>query len=167
MGKGAGGLFDDYGQSVATDAAGNVFVVGFFSSDTINFGTNSLVNIGVLPNVPDIFIVKYDATGNVVWAKKTGGIFGDRGYGIATDASGNVFVTGSYDSQIDFGSTVLNSGGSYNCMFIVKYDTAGNVLLTCPPSPISKKMALKINMLYSFFVNLTALKGQKCFILES
>lgn len=126
--KGAGGLYDDYGQSVATDAAGNVFVIGFFSSDTINFGTNSLVNIGVLPNVPDIFIVKYDATGNVVWAKKTGGIFGDRGYGIAADASGNVFVTGSYDSQITFGSTVLNSGGSYNCMFIVKYDTGGNVL---------------------------------------
>ena len=50
---------------------------------------------------------------------------------------------------------------------VVPYSNPMILLLTCPPSPISKKMALKINMLYSFFVNLTALKGQKCFILES
>jgi hypothetical protein len=40
------------------------------------------------------------------------------------------------------------------------------VFLTCPPSIRYKKKGLNINALYSFFVILTALKGQKCFILE-
>ena len=39
-------------------------------------------------------------------------------------------------------------------------------VLTCPPSIRYKKKGLNINALYSFFVILTALKGQKCFILE-
>jgi hypothetical protein len=122
--KSAGGTFDDYGNSVATDANGNTFVCGYFESPSITFGSYTLTNAGGR----DIFLVKYDASGNVLWAKSAGGTEDDRGYSVATDANGNCFVTGFfYSSSITFGSyTLTNAGGSD--IFLVKYDASGNVL---------------------------------------
>ena len=42
----------------------------------------------------DIFIIKYNAIGNVLWAKNVGGSDFDIAYSIATDASSNVIVVG-------------------------------------------------------------------------
>src|SRR5258706_6575866 len=79
------------GLSVATDASGNVFVTGYFVSDSITFGTTTLVNAGATNT--DIFLAKYDGNGNVLWAKSAGGTPVDVGWCVATDASGNVFIT--------------------------------------------------------------------------
>jgi len=127
--KGAGGTKDDVGQSIATDANGNVFVTGYFYSPSITFGTITLMNSSI---ADDIFVVKYDASGNVLWAKSEGGTGYDDGKSIATDANGNVFVTGYfYSLSITFGTTTLmnvgTSIGSLN-IFVVKYDSIGNAL---------------------------------------
>ena len=126
--KGAGGLYDDYGQGVTTDALGNVYVSGYFGSQSIVFGTDTLTNMSAFLGITDAFIVKYDALGNVLWTKRAGYIFGDRASDITTDASGNVYVTGLFDTQITFGSFTVSSGASYTQTFIVKYDSAGNAL---------------------------------------
>lgn len=126
--KGAGGLYDDYGQGVTTDALGNVYVAGYFGSQSIVFGTDTLTNMSAFLGITDAFIVKYDALGNVLWTKRAGYIFGDRASDITTDASGNVYVTGLFDTQITFGSFTVSSGASYTQTFIVKYDSAGNAL---------------------------------------
>ena len=128
--KSAGGTDVDYGRSVTTDASGNVYVMGYFYSPTITFGTTTLTNAGTT-GYSDMFIAKYDAAGNVLWAKSAVGIDSDRGYSVTTDASGNVYVTGSFDSPtITFGTTTLTNAGTtgYSDMFIAKYDAAGNVL---------------------------------------
>jgi hypothetical protein len=125
--KSAGGTDVDYGRSVTTDASGNVYVMGYFYSPTITFGTTTLTNAGTT-GYSDMFIAKYDAAGNVLWAKSAVGIDSDRGYSVTTDASGNVYVTGSFDSPtITFGTTTLTNAG-YTDIFIAKYDAAGNVL---------------------------------------
>jgi hypothetical protein len=122
--KSASGSADDWGNSVSTDANGNVLVTGYFNSPTLSFGTTVLTNAGNI----DIFIVKYDYNGNLLWAKSAGGVGYDDGRSIATDASGNVFVTGFFESPtLAFDTTVLTNAGLVN-IFIVKYDTAGNVL---------------------------------------
>ncbi len=125
--KSAGGTSDDVGKSVAIDANGNVLVTGFFSSPTITFGTFTLTNVGI----GDIFIVKYDASGTVLWAKSVGGTDYEVGNCIATDASGNVLITGYfYSPTITFGTfTLTNGGNAGDCdIFIVKYDSSGTVL---------------------------------------
>ena len=91
----AGGSAMDYGYGIATDHAGNVYITGWFNSTTITFGAFTLTNAGT---GPDIFLVKYDSTGNVVWAKRAGGTAGDTGYSVATDADCNVYVTGEFQS---------------------------------------------------------------------
>ncbi|MCX6146500.1 MAG: SBBP repeat-containing protein [Candidatus Kapabacteria bacterium] len=122
--KKAGGTTEDVSNSVTTDASGNVYVTGYFTSPTITFGTTTITNTGGY----DIFIVKYDAAGTVLWAKSAGGTDSDYGSSLTTDASGNVYVTGRFVSPtITFGTTTLTNPGGYD-IFIVKYDAAGTVL---------------------------------------
>jgi hypothetical protein len=120
----AGGSGADAGQSIAADGLGNVYVTGYFSSPTIMFGATLLLNAGSA----DIFIVKYDGNGNVLWVKGVGGTGYDYGHGITVDFSGNVLITGRYNSStISFGTTILNNAGFYD-IFVVKYDGNGNVI---------------------------------------
>ncbi len=130
--KSVGGAYDERGQSVSTDASGNVFMTGYFISPTISFGTTTLTNTYASNLYSDVFIVKYDATGNVLWAKSVGGAYDERGQSVSTDASGNVFMTGYFISPtISFGTTTLTNtyaSNLYSDFFIVKYDTSGNVL---------------------------------------
>ncbi len=124
--KREGGTEDDYGSSVATDASGNIIVTGAFRSSSITFGTTTLTNSSALTH--DIFIVKYDGNGNVLWAKSTGGIQNDYGNSVVADASGNIIVTGEfYSSSFTFGTTTLTNAGNID-IFTVKYGSSGNVL---------------------------------------
>ena len=126
--KSAGGSADDIGNSVSADGSGNVFVTGSFQSPSINFGTNVLANAG--GSFSDVFIAKYDPSGNVLWAKSAGGSADDIGNSVSADSNGNIFLTGGFKSpSINFGTNVLaNAGGGFSDVFITKYDPNGNVL---------------------------------------
>ncbi len=75
---------DDIGRAIVRDASGNLYMTGSFSA-TADFdpgaGTANLVSLGGT----DIFIAKYDASGNYVWAKKLGNTSTDTGYGLVLD----------------------------------------------------------------------------------
>ncbi len=125
--KSAGGSTNDMGSSITTDGSGNVYMTGSFMSSTITFGEITLTNAstGLLPE--DMFIVKYDPSGTALWAKRAGGTSVNRGSDIATDGSGNVYVTGTFANYpIILGTTTLQNSGAWD-MFIVKFDASGNV----------------------------------------
>jgi ribosomal protein S11 len=140
--KSAGGANDDVGQSITTDNNGNVYVTGYFYSPTITFGTTTLTNSS---NADDIFLVKYDANGNVLWAKSEGGTGYEDGKSIATDPNGNVFLTGNFSSSsITFGTTTLtNFTAPAGEIFVTKYDSSGNVLWAkiSGESPLTEKVS--------------------------
>lgn len=122
--KSVGGINDEDSRSVSTDAGGNVYITGRFMSSSITFDTTTLTNAGS----GDIFIVKYDSSGNVLWAKSIGGAGYEQGLGISSDINGNVYLTGSFGSTsltIDT-TTLANSGGQD--IIVVKYNSLGNVL---------------------------------------
>jgi hypothetical protein len=123
--KRAGGTGNDIGQNISIDAAGNSYITGYFASSSIVFGsTPFLANVGG----NDIYIAKYDPSGNALWAKSVGGSLNETGLGIGTDAGGNIYATGYYQSSsLTFGSTTLTNSGSDD-YFIVKYNPAGNVI---------------------------------------
>jgi hypothetical protein len=133
--KSAGGTATDYGNSIAVDISGNVYITGGFGSSIITFDTIKLNNAGVGCSANDVFIAKYDTDGNVLWAKQGGGTGSDYGRGIITDNTGNVYITGQFAGPtIGFGSdTLINFSNSRSRtlpsdIFIVKYDAGGNVL---------------------------------------
>ncbi len=115
----------DVANSVSLDGGGNVYVTGSFSSAVITFSPSTLVNGGSL----DMFIVKYNAAGTLLWANRAGGTGTDYGRGIAVDANGNSYVTGDFfSSTITFGSTTLSNTGNNQDIYLVKYDAAGNAI---------------------------------------
>jgi len=132
--KSAGDSIDEYANSVTTDASGNIYVTGNFLSPTIVFGNDTLINADSSGWSPDMFFVKYDASGNVLWAKSAGGGNSDNGNHVTTDVNGNVYVTGDFSSNsITFGSVTLintytSSSNWVQDIFLVKYDSNGNVL---------------------------------------
>lgn len=124
----AGRAFDDYGRSVITDAMNNVYVTGSFKSAGLIFGSTTLANTDSTENTYDMFLVKYDSTGTILWAKSATGDSSEYSRSVSTDASGNIYVTGNFDSPtLTFGSTTIVNNGSFD-MYLVKYDSAGNVI---------------------------------------
>ena len=85
---GIGSTGSEQGVGIAADASGNSYVTGFFGG-TVDFdpgaGVTNLTSVGGR----DIFVAKYDASGNPVFALGLGGGDTDEGQGIAIDASGN------------------------------------------------------------------------------
>src|SRR5690606_1771095 len=63
-----------------TDTSGNTYMTGAFSGTT-NFGGTSLTSAGD----SDIFVVKTNKFGTVLWAERFGGGGLDAGTGITTD----------------------------------------------------------------------------------
>ncbi len=124
--KSVGGAQNEAAYSITADTSG-IYVAGAFSSQTISFGSNTLSN-DTTNGSSDIFIAKYDAVGNVLWAKSAGGTHKDYGSSVAADAFGNLYLSGSFQSQaITFGSTILTAAGCGN-MFLAKYNASGNLL---------------------------------------
>lgn len=123
--KSAGGGPDEaQGISVAVDASGNAYLTGGCISSTIIFGSDTLKNVGGL----SIFLVKYDASGNVFWAKNSTGADNAVVNAIAVDAVGNSYMTGTFNSPIIiFDYDTLKNIGDKN-IFFVAYDPTGNVI---------------------------------------
>lgn len=120
----AGGTSTDWAATVAADAFGNTYATGHYYSGTMNFGAMTLVNAGLT----DIFLVKYDVNGNVVWAQSIGNTGSEWGYGLATDANGNVYLAGIFNSPVlSIGSVSLISAGNFDS-FLAKFDPSGNVV---------------------------------------
>jgi len=111
------------GLKVAADTAGNYVVVGYFGSataTTVDFNGTIVTSNGNR----DVFVVKYDPAGNVLWAVNAGGVeSGDEGNGIVIDNDNNIYITGNYKGTASFGSTNLTSAGDYD-MFIAKLNPA-------------------------------------------
>ncbi len=106
----------DIGFGVTTDNNNNIYIIGVTDG---NFDGNTLIGYF------DIFLVKYNSSGNKIWSKQigTGGL--DWGGDITSDLNNNIYITGYTEGDFD-GHT--NSGNS-DC-FIAKLDTNGNILWT-------------------------------------
>jgi hypothetical protein len=121
----AGSLAGDFATDIAIDPSGNVLITGYYF-DAINFGGNILASSGS----SDVFAVKYDPSGSVLWAKKVGGSGLDLGNSIDTDALGNVYLGGSFSGSCTFfgvSNITLNSAGGDDG-FVAKLDASGNAL---------------------------------------
>ncbi|HRG88428.1 MAG TPA: hypothetical protein PLW44_05365, partial [Chitinophagales bacterium] len=129
----SGTFGSELGYGVTVDGSGNVLATGSFSATNVTFGSVTLTNHNA--GYADMFVVKYDASGTVQWATSAGGSRIDGGKGVATDATGNVYVTGTFASQnIEFGYGSFYYG--YNAVattnppadiFLAAYDASGNI----------------------------------------
>lgn len=104
---------DTGANAVATDSQGNVFVVGNTAGTFGNQINTASEN--------DVFLTKFDSTGNVIFSRLLGSTSDSSGFAVTVDDQDNVIVAGQTDNKIDTGD-VINSTDS----FVVKYDNVGN-----------------------------------------
>lgn len=128
------GIFgdSDYGESLALDNSGNVYLTGNFTGTTDFDPGTGVFNLTTTAG-SDIFISKLDSAGNFAWAKQMIGVgtSGDGGYAITLDVSGNIYATGFFQGTVDFdpgaGTSNLIAAGDYE-IFVSKLDTSGNLV---------------------------------------
>jgi hypothetical protein len=131
---------DDTGYGIASDTSGNVFVTGQYTTGAVTLSNATAIGgaySSVLANSgsTDIFVAKYSSVGLVLWAARISGTGTDIGLGIATDASGNVYVTGLFNATVQLSNATtigglgftLTSGGGQDA-FVAKYSSVGLVL---------------------------------------
>jgi hypothetical protein len=115
-----GGNGAQLAYSVATDAAGNIYSIGYFQTEVTFQGFAPVSSAGGA----DIFLAKFNAGGTPQWTQRRGGTGDDAGFGIACDASGNVTVTGAFHDTMSLGGSSLISAGGYDG-FLARYNTSG------------------------------------------
>ncbi|MCC3155400.1 T9SS type A sorting domain-containing protein [Hymenobacter sp. BT770] len=121
---------ESYAGATATDAQGNVYITGTFAG-TLTIGGQTFTSRA---SHFDLFVAKYDAFGNNLWAVSAGGDSDDRANGLVLDASGNVYISGSHATEATFGTITLpNAVGQpgatwYSDAFVAKLDGAGHWL---------------------------------------
>lgn len=130
-----GGSYQARGSSITVDASGDV-IVAVTVNDAVDFdpGAGELIMGSVAGT--SICTVKYDSDGNLIWGRSVSSQYPSQAPGkIVTDAAGNIYLSGSYQGQIDFdfgdGVTLLSS--TYNIYigylfsgYITKVDKNGN-----------------------------------------
>jgi len=94
---------NDEANGLSVDNDGNVYVMGY---------TNNLGSAGR----KDIFLLKYNQAGEILWQKTWGDIVGAEG--ITTDSLGNVYLTGATSSFSEVGLA----------SFLLKYSPNGDIL---------------------------------------
>ncbi len=124
-----GGSDRDYINSVAEATDGGYIAGGYFASDSIQVGNETLTNTNTTtyPYTFDGLIIKYSSTGEVDWAKNIGGSSSDYIYSVAETSDGGILAGGYfYSDSIQVGNEELTSNGN-NDGLIIKYNREGEV----------------------------------------
>lgn len=115
-------------NALAIDKFGNTYLTGYFSG-TMDFDPSPTIDSLTSNGAMDVFVVKYDSQGALVWAKNIGGQDTDVGDAIAVSSNGEVYLTGTFTYVADFdpGQGVFQrvSHGLFD-VFIVKLDANGD-----------------------------------------
>ncbi|MFT3772489.1 MAG: hypothetical protein QM820_44410 [Minicystis sp.] len=99
------------------DAAGRFTFTGLFRG-SIDFGGGSLASTA---DERDIFVAQLDAAGNHTWSAGYGGPGLDRGFSVAVDGTGSVFLGGTYTQTLPLGCTSLTGAGELDA-FVARID---------------------------------------------
>jgi len=125
-----GGSGSDDAWDVCTDISGNVFITGFTSS------TNGIASSGAYQTTfggaQDVFLAKFNGSGNLGWSTYYGGPGSDISQTISADPSGNIFVTGYTNSSAGIATsgsnqTSFGGGAGYGDAFLAKFSAIGKL----------------------------------------
>lgn len=125
-----GGSNEEEAHALTTDTTGDVIVCGeTFSTNIATSGAHQTT----LGSQEDGYIIKFDTSGNCLWATYYGGNAQDILNDVATDISGNIFVTGYTKSTAGIATSgayqttnpPTQSNTITGCAFLVKLNQYG------------------------------------------
>ncbi len=128
--------------AVEVDAAGNSYITGYFEVDSVDFGTTVLYNPALFNTSTQggantaSFLVKYDPSGTVLWAKSFDNQIDakTKGMDVTTDQAGNCYLAGTFliynsianaELTLNGTSLAMYQGSGNEDVFLVKYNENG------------------------------------------
>jgi Secretion system C-terminal sorting domain/Beta-propeller repeat len=135
-------LAADQGNAIVIDEQGNVFVAGTFRATNaitpVDFDPGAGVDNKFVVGAQDVFVTKFNATGNYLFSFTAGSFTNDLPYSIAIDAEDNINILGSFSGSMDFDpdpgldyilTPVLTPSSTNSTdLFLAKYDPTGTLL---------------------------------------
>ncbi|MDJ1469362.1 SBBP repeat-containing protein [Xanthocytophaga flava] len=129
----------DFGQGTVVDAGGNCFIVG-------QYGGSTTLNCAKIANKGqgDIYVAKYDPSGNILWAQNAGGTADDAGYSLGIDKIGNCYVTGTFaSSPATFGKSSFTNKGIRD-IFVAKLFSVPNSITLSEVNPVCPDASFQV-----------------------
>lgn len=118
-----GGTSEDIGESLTTTSDGGILITGMTYS---NDGDFKWMNKGKMDRMnTDIFVIRLDKNGNVLWKKTFGGSERESGQSITTTSDGRILITGwtdSYDGDFEGKKKYSRD------IFVINLDKSGSIL---------------------------------------
>lgn len=108
----------DSGNDVAVDSEGNAIVVGTIN-ETATFGEMTFESQGG----QDGMVLKYDATGELLWGVLIGSANNENVYTVGVDANDNIYIGGNTQGNLTIGDVTISETGNF--FFIAKYASDG------------------------------------------
>ncbi|HNR55405.1 MAG TPA: SBBP repeat-containing protein [Flavobacteriales bacterium] len=119
-----GGTSNEYSYDIATDAADRVYTTGYITLSEVDFDPGP-GEFWLDPNGADVHLSVLDSDGGFLWAGHAGANDEEKGYALALDGNGKVFITGSFHNTPDFdmgtGVSTLTSAGQQD-IYMLKHD---------------------------------------------
>ncbi len=117
-------------QNLEVDASGNAYVIGNFTG-TVNFRPEGVALEETAQASGDSFVMKVSSAGTLGWVKVITTNSLVTSYGIALDASNNVYISGTHYGTVDFDPGVntasLSSAGGTDA-FVTKWNSDGEYI---------------------------------------
>lgn len=122
---------DFYAIKHVSDANGNQYVAGRFSSRRVRFDstatdTSKKLYLNIAPGTSDLYLVKYNRSGQFQWAKLFGGNKEENIINL-TSRNNQIIMTGSHGSKMSFGTYTTDYLAQTDA-FAVVFDVNGNTL---------------------------------------
>jgi len=131
----AGGVMSDRSTDVRCDSVGDIYTVGYFNGGG---DFDGIPVSGYYATDKTTFIAKYDSLGNCIWVRQStidmgtfSNYYDDRALGVAVDSDGDIYITGVFWDDIQFGPFYLSDGFGVSCcdqVYVAKLDSDGNWL---------------------------------------
>lgn len=123
---------DFYPAGLALDAGNNIYISGYYAG-IADFGNSitlsSIPHPQLLSPSIDIFIAKFNSSGNCQWARTGGSYATDRSLSLAVTGGGTAYITGFYGQTATFSGSTLTYNGGGTDAFFAGYNTNGGLVL--------------------------------------
>jgi hypothetical protein len=125
-----GGAQDDKGIAIAYDHFGRIYVAGTTKSISGVATTGAYQTVKPAITDRDVFLARFDTTGNCLWSTYYGGIKDEDLNGIACDEAGHVYIIGTTSSNFNIVTPGAFQGvyvGPYYDGYLAKFDSTGAI----------------------------------------
>jgi len=115
-----GDASEQHGAAVVAGSSGQICLLGSFAG-TVGLGGGNLASAGGT----DLLLAQFSSTGVHQWSKRYGAGGGETAHGLAIDGLGNLYATGEFQGQADFGGGLVSTTGVSSDVFVASYAGSG------------------------------------------